>query len=114
MSANYVKEAAFALLAQRPNASHMPVPTAAHRGCSTALKLWIAAINGGVLAAINVTPAALGGSSAGLGVLMFDGASRREAVEYATLSPEHEDYLRVRSRTDEFPAPRPIYTLETD
>jgi hypothetical protein len=45
---------------------------------------------------------------------MFNGASRREAVEYATLSPEHEDCLRVRSRTDEFPAPRPIYTLETD
>jgi hypothetical protein len=45
---------------------------------------------------------------------MFDAASRREAVEYATLSAEHEDYLPVRSRTDEFPPPRPIYTLETD
>jgi hypothetical protein len=45
---------------------------------------------------------------------MSDGASRRGAVEYATLSPEHEDCLRVRSRTDEFPAPRPIYMLETD
>jgi hypothetical protein len=45
---------------------------------------------------------------------MFSGVSRREAVEYATLGPEHEDYLRVRSRADGFPAPRPIYTLETD
>jgi hypothetical protein len=45
---------------------------------------------------------------------MFDGASRREVVEYVTLSPEHEDYLRVRLRADGFPAPRPIYTLGTD
>ena len=45
---------------------------------------------------------------------MFDGASRRDAVEYAPLSPEHEDYLRVRPRADGFPAPRWIYTLETD
>lgn len=45
---------------------------------------------------------------------MFDGASRREAVGDATLGPGHEDYLRVRSRTAGFPAPRPIYTLETN
>jgi hypothetical protein len=27
---------------------------------------------------------------------MFDGVPRREAVEYAMLSPEHEDYLRAQ------------------
>ena len=40
---------------------------------------------------------ALGGASTVLGVLMFDGASWREAVGCATLSPKHEHYLRVRS-----------------
>ena len=41
--------------------------------------------------------------STGLGVLMFDGASRREAVEYATLGPEHEDCLRVDRAPMRFP-----------
>jgi hypothetical protein len=37
------------------------------------------------------------------GVLMSDRASRREAIEYATLSPEHEDYLRVDRAPMSFP-----------